>query len=244
MRKFAPQGSAVTFPVQTITFTLLALYSIMLTKGCKASVVLEKYTDLVQVFGDDIILPSDSYQILVDLLTSLSLKVNDSKSFASGSFREACGMDAYDGHDVTPIRVRRPYSGSDPTSLESTVSASNNLFLRGYWHTSAALLKTVPIPERKLLAIGAPDGGAVSLTSFCGSYSGHLRSRWNDEIHVNEVRTIVVKSKTNMVHSDGDAGLVQFFFEEPDPLAEFASGQSDRKPKTKKFKAYVSDGTA
>jgi hypothetical protein len=239
MRKFAPQGSAVTFPVQTIIFTLISLFAVMQTKGCKASVVLRDHTDLVQVFGDDIIVPVDSYPVLVDLLTSLSLKVNDSKSFASGNFREACGMDAYCGHDVTPVRVRRPYSGSDPTSLESTVEASNNLFLRGYWYTSAALLKTVPESERKLMTIGAPGGGAVSLTSFCGSYSGHLKKRWNDELQTEEVRTIVVKSKTTMVQGDGDSGLVQFFFEEPDPLEKYSSGQPKRNRKVVKTKRFV-----
>jgi hypothetical protein len=239
LRKFAPQGSAVTFPVQTIIFTLLSLFAVMLTKGCRASVVLRDHTDLVQVFGDDIIIPGDSYKMLADLLTTLKLKVNESKSFSSGKFREACGMDAYDGHDVTPVRVRRPYSGSDPTSLESVVNASNNLFDRGYWHTSAALLKTVPEAERKLMTIGAPDGGAVSLTSFCGSYTGHLKQRWNDEIHKEEVRCITVKSKTAMQHGDGDSGLVQFFFEEPDPLEKYQSGQPKRNPKTKKVARFV-----
>jgi hypothetical protein len=216
----------------------------MLSKGCRASVVLRDYVDQVQVFGDDIIVPVDSYQILADLLHSLALKVNESKSFASGNFREACGMDAYAGYDVTPVRVRRPYSGSDPTTLESVVMASNNLFDKGYWHTSAALLKTVPEAERKLMSVAAPVGGTVSLTSFCGSSTTHLKKRWNGDLHVEEVRVITIRSKTDMAHSDGDAGLVQFFFEEPDPMAKYASGQPVKPTKTSKVKSWVAGRTA
>jgi hypothetical protein len=236
MRKFAPMGSAVCFPVQTIVFTGLALFSIMLTRGGSVRDAMESYTHEVQVFGDDIILPIDSYPVLCKLLTSLRLKVNENKSFASGFFREACGMDAFNGVDVTPTRVKRIYSKSDPSALQATVEASNNLFRKGLWNTSAALLKTIPIAERKLLAVGGQAGGAVSLYSFCGAL--HTNLRWNGDTHQFERRTIGVLSKNTMDRSDGDAGLVQFFSEEPNPDTHYESGQPGKSKLRKKVGYY------
>lgn len=54
-------------------------------------------------YGDDLIVPSDVYDTLVDILTTLGHRVNTSKSYAHGCFRESCGIWAVDGVDVTPI---------------------------------------------------------------------------------------------------------------------------------------------
>lgn len=237
-------GSAVTFPVQTIVFTAIALFSIMLTRGGTVRTALEEYTKEVRVFGDDIILPVDSYPVLVRLLSALRLRVNESKSFATGSFREACGLDAFAGVDVTPVKVKRVYNGSDPTTLQSVVDASNQLFMRGFWHTSAALLETVPEAERKLLPVGVPVGGAVSLFSFLGDDVSFLRSKDDPHLQVRMVRCMTVQSRTRMLHSDGDAGLIQFFFEEPNPDDMYQSGQSDRKPNSRKRVVFVPLSTA
>lgn len=233
-RKFAPMGSAVCFPVQTFIFTGLALFSIMLTRGGSVRTAMEDYTHEVRVFGDDIIIPVDAYPILCKVLTSLRLKVNESKSYAVGLFRESCGMDAFMGVDVTPARVKTVYSKSDPSALESVVECSNNLFMRGLWHTSAALLKTIPIQERKFFPIGSPAGGALSLYSFCGTSETNLR--WNHDIHVWERKALCVLSKDTWLISEGDAGLVQFFSEEPDPDNKYKSGQPGKSKMRKQFR--------
>jgi hypothetical protein len=53
-------------------------------------------------------------------------------------FRESCGMDAFKGHSVTPIKARRRWSSQlDPASLASYVAFSNAAaeagFLRLAW---------------------------------------------------------------------------------------------------------------
>lgn len=105
LKKFASQGTAVTFPVQTLVFLCLAL-------GCSIQgqvkwSKISRLKDRVRVFGDDIILPTHAYAKLVRVLTCLGLQVNENKSFSKGRFREACGMDAYGGYDVTPCKPER-----------------------------------------------------------------------------------------------------------------------------------------
>lgn len=225
-RKFAPAGSACTFPVQSIIFTGLAIAAIMEARAMPLSdKSLQSAVRSVRVFGDDIIIPTDAVGTLYSLLTSCGLKVSTSKSFSTGLFRESCGMDAYAGVDVTPAYVRDIYSLSRPTSLQSVVDASNNLYKRGFWYTADALLKTVPLAERKRLVVDDTGVGAVSLFSFCGRSEDHLNSRWNDFLQQREVKALVVQSRTTKIHSDGDAPLIQFFSEEPDPMSEYSSGQ-------------------
>lgn len=237
-RKFAPMGSACTFPVQSILFLSLSVFAVLATRGWKVDRWLEVLPS-VRVFGDDIVIPTDSIPVLYAALTSCGLKVNEKKSYSTGLFRESCGMDAYAGWDVSPAYVKQLYSSSRPSSLQGVVDISNNLFQKGYWHTAAALLKTVPPAERKLLpvvrflnpsgsAMGDHGDGAVSLSSFCGEDRSHLSSRFNDDTHRIEHSAICLKSKQIREVSDGAAGLIQFFSEEPDPESKYESGQVRR----------------
>jgi hypothetical protein len=231
-RKFSPMGSACTFPVQSIIFALISTFAIMQSRGLglkDAAACAEQ----VRVFGDDIIIPTDTYPVLLRVLTTLGLKVNVNKSYFTGLFRESCGYDAFSGVDVTPAYVRQAYNSSNHTSLQSVVECSNNFFKKGLWHTSAALLKTVPMAERKLLTIGYDGGGAVSLFSYMGECTDHLQSRWSGTLHRREYRALTMSSKTSHSRSDGDAGLIQFFCEEPDPGSRYESGQVLRSRATK-----------
>jgi hypothetical protein len=58
-------------------------------------------------FGDDLIVNSHAYDSVVYVLTRLGLKINGSKSFATGSYRESCGKDYIDGVDVTSVYFPR-----------------------------------------------------------------------------------------------------------------------------------------
>jgi hypothetical protein len=237
-RKFAPMGSACTFPVQSILFLSFALFAVLATRRMQAKDWLDVLPE-IRVFGDDIIIPTDSIEVLYKALTTCGLKVNESKSYSTGLFRESCGMDAYAGWDVTPAYIKHLYSSSRPSSLQAVVDIANNFFEKGYWNVAAALLKTVPPAERKLLPVkmyskkdassrGSPRDGAVSLSSYCGDDYSHLSSRFNENLHRLEHSAIVLKSKQVLEQGDGAAGLIQFFYEEPDPETCYKSGQVRR----------------
>jgi hypothetical protein len=113
LEKFAPMGSAVCFPVESTIFYGLCVAALLAEGVPFARACCDVY-----VYGDDIIIPSKYYSVVRDVLELHGLKVNETKSFYSGYFRESCGIDAWHGHVVTPVRIRKlpgenPYSGSE-----------------------------------------------------------------------------------------------------------------------------------
>jgi hypothetical protein len=200
--------------VQTIIYTLLAIWACAEKHKTYEWSSLANFAKRVRVFGDDIIVPTDVYPVLTSLLTTCQLKVNTSKSFDHGKFRESCGMDAYDGIDVTPAYVRQ-LPGAAASSLVSIVKCSNNFHMKGMWHTAAAILKTVPYEEVPKLLITTKDSGAFGLISFCGEATSHLKKRWNEALHRNEVQCLSVQYRVERKRGRGHGDLLQYFHEVP-----------------------------
>jgi hypothetical protein len=100
LNKFAPMGSACCFPVEALVFWACAEAQMMSVPGYK--------TRSTFVYGDDIIVPSDKYDVVVEGLKTIDLIVNENKSYKVGPFRESCGGDFHLGVNVTPVRVKRP----------------------------------------------------------------------------------------------------------------------------------------
>lgn len=98
VRMYAPMGSALCFPVEALVFWSCV----------KATLELAGCWDTVLVYGDDIIIPTDFYDIVITALSELGFVVNRSKSFGTGPFRESCGVFALNGVDVsTPFRIKK-----------------------------------------------------------------------------------------------------------------------------------------
>jgi len=62
----------------------------------------------IYVYGDDIICQREDYARLVEQFESVGLKVNAAKCCTGRFFRESCGLDAFNGKSVTPIKFRTP----------------------------------------------------------------------------------------------------------------------------------------
>lgn len=106
-QKFAPMGSRVCFPVETIVFGAIA------AAACDRAGLpddSEEYPNFV-VYGDDIVIRHEATQLLLDRLTELGFVPNRAKSYWDFSsefcFRESCGIECLNGIDVTPIRLSR-----------------------------------------------------------------------------------------------------------------------------------------
>lgn len=93
-------GNGFTFPMMTMT--LLALVYATNTTTTKRFHL--DYSE-IGVYGDDIIIPACDYSHLVRELTASGLIVNESKSYATGPFRESCGGDYWEGKEITPFYV-------------------------------------------------------------------------------------------------------------------------------------------
>jgi len=148
LTKFASMGSALTFPMEVIVFLTLVFYGIQLKLGRPLSEQdIVSYSDRVRVYGDDIIVPTDCVDYVVKALELFGSKVNHNKSFWTGRFRESCGKEYFDGHDVSICRVRRvlPSQRSDVQEIASLVAFRNLVYKQGYWGTARYL---DPIIER------------------------------------------------------------------------------------------------
>lgn len=102
LKKFAPMGSALCFPIETIIFAAICQYV------TREHGVTKDYS----VFGDDIIVPTQCAEDVMITLEVLGFRVNREKSFFDPDcwFRESCGAEFCDGFDVTPLRVSRKYN--------------------------------------------------------------------------------------------------------------------------------------
>jgi len=220
LRKFSTMGNALTFPVQSIIF-----YNICIGVGSYLthSRHIESLSRQVRVYGDDLIVPVAWEPLIVQVLTALFLRVNESKTFVKGNFRESCGTDAFRGDDVTPIRVNTTDEESDPKRLPSLVASSNNFHLGGFWRTAAWLMSTVP--WKQLVPKVQRDARAFGFTTFSGGVAPSTRKRrWNHDLHRWETLVIQPFAKLRVVKQHAASSLLQYFTEEPSPYINYESG--------------------
>lgn len=223
LRKFASQGTGVTFPIQTIFF----LCCVLAACGKNSLGLSRNLRGHVRVYGDDIILPVSGYEDLCSLLEFLELKVNKEKSFVHGEFRESCGMDSYKGHDVTPLKPTE-LSPRGPKSVQSLVDFSKNAHLRGLWNLSAWAELTVKEVTYGRLPIIGPDLGVPGWVSFLGSKVDHLKKRWNSKLQRNEVLCLSFNAVDKRIAPEDESGIFQFFAENPSQDQKWSSGVSQK----------------
>lgn len=89
--KFSSMGNGTTFCIETLIFAA-ACYAV----GSKQ----------FSVYGDDIAIETELAEELMDVLRRIGFIVNQDKSHFTGSFRESCGANWYQGQDVTPFYMR------------------------------------------------------------------------------------------------------------------------------------------
>lgn len=231
-KKFASQGTATTFPIMSLVMLIIALGSCLEDDNVSSKSIM-KLRGKVRVFGDDIIIPSIGYERLTRSMELLQLKVNSSKSYVSGQFRESCGTDGYAGCDITPIKPRS-LDADSPSSRQALLDTSNNFFLKGLWNASNACLYLLPSRIRQnTRVVGVREVGSSGLTSFLGSCANHLNKRWNDSLHRFEVQCWKSSSITSKRPREGFDALLDFFSRVHNPsnarvVGDYASSRRTR----------------
>lgn len=242
LKKFSTMGSAVTFPIQSMIFSILTVWAIRLHRGDLWHLHgVEEDFKTVTVFGDDIIAPVQALETIKLVLTECGLKINDSKTYGAGLFRESCGCDAFKGYDVTPAYALQPYDDS-PSSMATTVEVSNNFFLKGYWNTADAVVSSIPEKERKLLAICGSDDGTFGLRSFVGTDTSHLKHGWDRDLQFPFSISMGIAQKVKRMRGQGSSDLVQYFTERPSPDVVWSAGAVGR-VRLRKKRTRVQDKT-
>lgn len=153
LAKYASMGSALCFPIEAMVFTTILCLGIQ--KQLRRPLTrrdLYALRSKVRVYGDDIIVPVEFVHSVIAELETFGLRVNSDKSFWTGRFRESCGKEYYDGHDVSIVRVRTnlPNSRKNVAEIASTVSTRNQAYQAGLWGLTSTLdsclRRVIPLP--------------------------------------------------------------------------------------------------
>lgn len=190
LRKFASMGSALCFPVEAMYFYTICVVALLKAHNLPATPEnVFKCSRNVYVYGDDIIVPSTNADIVLDHLLKYNCKVNSNKTFVSGSFRESCGLDAFDGVSVTPTYLRHlcPENKRQATEIISWVATSNLFYLKGYWRTTLFMRKRIDRLVGPLPYV-SEKSSALGYISFLGYES---TERWNSNLHRFEIKALV-----------------------------------------------------
>ena len=146
LKKFAPMGSCLCFPVEAICFYALAVTSIVRANRIASERKPRRRRPAVYVYGDDIIVRKENYLPLLQQFPSVGLKFNEAKCCTSGLFRESCGCDAYKGVDVTPLRLKELWNvgrSVDASMIAAYVAHSNAAYARSYQRVACLTARLV-----------------------------------------------------------------------------------------------------
>jgi len=202
LRKFAPMGSALCFPIMALTIWAI------ITAGIDDADAREG----VLVYGDDIVLPTAFAASSVQHLESFGLQVNRDKSCTTGSFRESCGVDAFNGTNVTPLRLRKAlYASPSPDSFTSNVAHCNALWERKfentYWFFANRLFRDYGQIPSKEMSLTSP-----SLYSVPDRWLP-TKKRFNPGLQKLEWKVLDVSTRQIKKNIDGWRMLLRYFAE-------------------------------
>lgn len=212
LRKFAPMGSCLCFPIEAFVFFSISVASLMIyhqlsrADACRA----------VYVYGDDIIVKTQYVYTVISALEAVGLKVNRDKSYIFSNFRESCGMDAFRGVDVTIARFRKIWStsGWSGDMVASYVALSNILYEKGYVNGAnriRAAISTrwrIPVGTNRSSGLcyhfersGCPVTSAFEAASQ--NVADGFRVTWCQKRHLPCVRSYLMKDKKVQTPLDG-----------------------------------------
>jgi len=208
LRKFASMGSALCFPVEALAFFVAAISSVIMERGC--AVTPRRVYSIsrgVYVYGDDIIVPTDVAPSVARGLELFGFKVNVSKSFWTGKFRESCGGDYYGGVDVTPVYLRRniPSNRADVQGLVSCIETANQLYFAGLWSSARWLRAKVELILGALPSV-TEASQVLGWRSFSNASSFH---GWHHDFQRPKAFGYVVRPIRSPDPLDGDGALLK-----------------------------------
>jgi hypothetical protein len=217
-------GSALTFPLEAMVFTTVIFLALQKELGhplTKNDIL--SFKGRVRVYGDDLIVPTDSVPLVIEELNTFGYKVNLNKSFWTGKFRESCGKEYYDGFDVSIEKCRHalPSSLADVQEVEGLVSLRNRLFMAGNWETAkfidGMVLKLFTHKRKQYYPIVEPTSPVLGRWSFL-AYSAE---RVHKSLHEPQVKGYVRRNHIPRNSVEGYAALQKVFLKRgTEPFAD------------------------
>ena len=217
LSKYASMGSALTFPIEAMIFTIIAFMGVDVTEGRRTSV--RQAVGRISVYGDDIIVPIDSTSDVVRFLETFGFKVNKHKSFWTGKFRESCGKEYYGGSDVSIVRLRAevPTSRQDAVLIRRLTEFRNRAYRAGLWGTvrevDRMLEPLVRLASRHVDETSAFPSSELARETVLPVYH---RISWDHQLH-RWTRAGTFCMPTRRTYTvDGEGGVLKWFFENQD----------------------------
>jgi hypothetical protein len=202
LKKFAPMGSALCFPILALTIWAIVSSSESDADARKS----------ILVYGDDVVVKTERSAHATKWLEAFGLIVNRDKSCTSGFFRESCGMDAYRGVCVTPVRFRTTWANHPSPNVYMSYIAYANMFYKQHFY------KTYDLIVRELLVLYREipeDDGYNTYPSLIEvpEYGQPKRTRWNSSLQVKQ--TLIWDLAVNPLNKQisGWSMLLRFFSE-------------------------------
>lgn len=200
--KYAPMGSALCFPVLALT-----IWALLTAHAPDADT-----REGILVYGDDVIVPTTYVESAMAILEAFGLLINRAKSCTQGSFRESCGMDAFKGVNVTPVRIRTVWESTPrPDVYTSWIAYANSYYDKRRYHTYNYIVA-------ELEAIYGPIPGE-DMHLACPSLrcspvlTGRFKKRNNIHLQKMEYRVRVVESPSVTQVVSGWSMLLRYFTE-------------------------------
>jgi hypothetical protein len=219
LNKFAPMGSALCFPIMA-----LCIWAILTARAPNADT-----RESILVYGDDVIVPTAYAESAMAILEEFGLKINRSKSCTQGPFKESCGMDAFKGIDVTPVRFRTVWDESPrPDVYTSWISYANSLWDRRYYAAHEYIVTRLeavygPIPSEDMFNDAKTSKEARHLPCPClRGISADVRKfprRINTHLQKVQYKVRTVSSPSVDQTIDGWSMLLRYFTEVQRPPA-------------------------
>lgn len=220
LAKFASMGSALTFPIEAMVFSTIVFMGIEKSRGSTINSFrdFESYEGSVRVYGDDIIVPNDCAPVVASTLEAFGFKVNEHKSFWTGKFRESCGKEYFEGHDVSIVKVRRvlPSNRQDVPEILSTVALRNLFYLRGFRRTAEYLDRACESVLGHFPYVGPEFSGLGKIHDYKRTYD-----RLCPRTHVPLTRAWIPQYRYRPIGLDGSGALLKFFLKQgSEPFAD------------------------
>lgn len=192
VKKFAPMGSALCFPVECLIFAGICECAVRdYGKLCSS-----RY---YSVYGDDIAIETELVPVVISYLEQLGFTVNRDKSFTRYdvlNFRESCGGEFIGGEDVSPLRLPRRFQGGKidahhPGLYEDYIALANSCWDKGFLGCRRWLITRLHSVPRHLRPVFGPGGS--SLSTFTGTNYRLIR-RWSSRYQAYQVKHGIPKT--------------------------------------------------
>jgi len=215
--KYAPMGSALCFPIESLVHYALAYASVRLAEPGVTARFIRKN---IFVYGDDLIVKKGWEKPMFEDFPQYGLRFNEDKSCTEGFFRESCGVDAYYGMDVTPLKVKKlTFTKGSRASLKTQLAYFHGLFDRGYWQCAKVIQQTIEYVWGNLPHVSKNSASAgwivprKFLINFRLNYllNKKIKKRWNSALQCVEFKVRVDQTRPFASMIGGWEQLVRAF---------------------------------